>query len=74
MRITVAISAGLVAVLALSGCDEMKAGFDKGYAEGKAAAEAKRAERAGLEKSDEVAAPATTGADTAETPAADAAE
>jgi hypothetical protein len=48
-----AIIAGLgLAALALAGCDEMKAGFEKGYAEGKARAEADR------EKKAEAAAPA----------------
>lgn len=56
-RNTLLAALGLAA-LALAGCDEMKAGFDKGYAEGKARAEAEKAEKA------EVAAPAT--ADTPE--------
>lgn len=38
-RTTILAGIGLTA-LALAGCDEMKAGFDKGYAEGKARAEA----------------------------------
>lgn len=41
------VLAGLgLAALALGGCDEMKAGFEKGMAEGKARAEAERAEKA----------------------------
>lgn len=42
MRKIVLITLG-AAALAVAGCDEMKAGFEKGYAEGKAKAEAGRA-------------------------------
>jgi len=49
-----------LATLAIAGCDEMKAGFDKGYAEGKARAEADKAENA-----DKAESPAPA---TAETP------
>lgn len=58
-RYTVLAGLGLAA-LALGGCDEMKAGFEKGMAEGKAKAEAERAKKA---EPAEAPAPAT-----AETP------
>ena len=55
-RITVLAGLGLAA-LALGGCDEMKAGFEKGMAEGKAKAEAE-AERAVKAEPAETPAPA----------------
>lgn len=59
MRTTLLAALGL-ATVALGGCDEMKAGFEKGYAEGKARAEADKAKKA---EPAEAPAPAT-----AETP------
>lgn len=58
-RTTILAGLGLAA-LALAGCEEMKAGFEKGYAEGKARAEAEKAKKA---EPAETPAPAT-----AETP------
>jgi hypothetical protein len=58
MRTTI-LATLCLATVALGGCDEMKAGFEKGYAEGKARAEADKA------KADQAETPAP---DTAETP------